>query len=84
MSDASYFDLPYWVSNNGDGSVSVKFLQTLEDAELEDEAQEEGWAESSAYTVRLKVENNQLFLRKNNYIRGKWVESWLPIQVQNG
>lgn len=63
MSETFYFELPYWVANCGDGSVSVNFEQFLEDAERKDEEMDEGWGESSASTVSLKVENNQLFLK---------------------
>lgn len=58
------FRLPYWCSSNGDGSVSVRFEKSLEAAERADEKQDEGWGESSAGYVEVKVENGKLFFKK--------------------
>lgn len=41
--------LPYWISNNGDGSASIQIVETEEEAERKDDEQNEsgdGWAES--------------------------------------
>jgi hypothetical protein len=50
------FKLHYHVSNNGDGSASVHLHESAEEAEKADENEEEGWGESSASYVDLKVE----------------------------
>lgn len=55
------FELPYWVKNSGDGSVSVKICASLTEAEKADEEQDEGWGESSASTISLKIENGKLY-----------------------
>lgn len=61
------FKLPYWVSNGGDGSANVMFESTLSRAKKKCDEQDEGWGESSAGEVRLKVEEGKLFA---------WV--WIP------
>ncbi len=57
------FKLPYWVSNGGDGSANVRFCGTLAKAQEKDEAQSEGWGESSAGYVTLKVVDNKLYFQ---------------------
>lgn len=55
------FKVPYWISNNGDGSASVHPTATLAEAEAEDEAQSEGWGENCANALTLKIEEGRLF-----------------------
>jgi hypothetical protein len=50
------FKLHYHVSNNGDGSASVHFHETAEEAEKADSELEEGWGDSSASYIELKTE----------------------------
>jgi hypothetical protein len=49
------FKLHYHVSNNGDGSASVHFHETAEEAEKADSELEEGWGDSSARDARWKT-----------------------------
>lgn len=74
------FALHYHCSNGGDGSVSVHFHPNLEAAEKADEEMDEGWGESSAGTVNLKVENNQLFYREYERVDGKYQYIWKPVE----
>ena len=55
------FKLPYFISNNGDGSASLQPCVTLREAEREDSEQPEGWGESSANELKIKVEDNKLY-----------------------
>lgn len=55
------FKLPFWVRNQGDGSVGVIPAKTLLIAETNDSVQDEGWGESSADIIKLKVEDGKLF-----------------------
>lgn len=68
------FTLPYHITNNGDGSASVKFHATRAEAEAADAAMDEGWGESCDGEVRLRVEDSKLFF--SEYTTGGyiWVE----------
>lgn len=61
------FKLPYYVENCGDGSVSVEFCQSEEEADAKDAAMDEGWGESSASFVKLKVVDNKLYYETYEY-----------------
>ncbi len=74
------FELPYYISNNGDGSASVNFTSTLAEAEKADEELEEGWGECCASTVSLKVEGGKLFMRTFERVDGKYGYVWKEIQ----
>jgi hypothetical protein len=54
----------YYCSNNGDGSVTVNFCRSAEEAVEIDEAQEEGWGESSVGYANLSIEDGKLYLEK--------------------
>lgn len=68
------FKLPYYVSNGGDGSANVCFTETFAQAKEFDEAQPEGWGESSARIIRLKVENGKLYCHFYSGSYQQWVE----------
>lgn len=63
--------VPYWISNNGDGSASLRLCKTPENAEKADEKQDEGWGESSAGELELIVEGDKVFFEKHVYDKGK-------------
>lgn len=69
------YKLPYHCTDNGDGSASVQFHKTIEEAEKADEEMEDGWGESSADYVELKIEGGKLLARiqDENY-KTIWVE----------
>jgi hypothetical protein len=73
------FELPYYVQNNGDGSASVRFCPTLAQATREDEGQPDEWAEGTASTVKVKVEDGKLFFEtiqlRGNKVERVWVEA---------
>lgn len=75
------FQLNYWISNNGDGSASARFVQTKEEAEKEDEEQSEGWGEPCASSIRLKVEDGVLYFREYKYDETlkKYIICWTPV-----
>jgi hypothetical protein len=73
------FDLPYYVQNGGDGSVIVRFQPTLDLAEYNDSEMSEGWGESSANTVKLKVEDNKLYFREFAMVNGKYDYVWTEV-----
>lgn len=79
------FTLPYWVENGGDGSANVHFTSTLENAEKKCAAQSEngdGWAESSASTISLKVKDGKLFFLVNRYDekKKKLIDIWVEVK----
>ena len=74
------FKLHYHCSNGGDGSVSVHFHQSAEEAEKADEAMDEGWGESSASYITLKVYRGLLYYRDHEYVDGKQKEVWKPVE----
>lgn len=79
---AEIFELHYHCSNGGDGSVSVNFHKTEQDAESADAAQDEGWGESSASSVKLKLEDGKLYYEDYNGAGREWVEMvGQPIKV---
>lgn len=77
------FNLPYYCSNGGDGSVSVHCMPTLQEAEAADEAQSEGWGESSAGRIQLKVEDGDLYFRQLQYVdtgkKGRYEYVWVRV-----
>lgn len=70
------FRLNYHCSNQGDGSVAVRFHANAGDAEFADESQEEGWGESSASHVDLKVEDGKLFYLDYDEGADNWQKVW--------
>lgn len=52
----------YYCSNNGDGSVTVNFCRSEEEATELDEAQGEAWGESSVGYANLSIEDGRLYL----------------------
>lgn len=77
------FQLVYRCTNNGDGSVSVHFHSTEEEAEALEEKEEEGWGESSVSYVRLKIQDGLLYIVKNEYTHkdGKCISKQVLIPV---
>lgn len=74
------FELPYYISNGGDGSVSLNPCQSLAEAEKADSEMDEGWGESSAGTIKLKVENKTLFYRDFEEFEGKYQYVWKQVK----
>ena len=76
---AKEFKLPYYCSNNGDGSCSVRFTPTEKEAEEKDSNQSEGWGEPSSDIIRLKVEKNKLFFQDFQRVDGKYQYVWVEV-----
>ena len=80
------FKLPYWVSNGGDGSANVDFASSLAEAEKLDADQSEGWGESSAGTIKLKVTDGKLFFwgypEDDPDDDGPYVAQWIEVLQQ--
>lgn len=77
------FKLPYWVSNGGDGSASVRFETSEKEAEQKDDEQNEegeGWGESSASTVEIKVEDDKLYIKSFEKVGGKYEYIWKQVK----
>ena len=74
------FELPFYVRNGGDGSAIVEFAPTLAAAEASDDAQDEGWGESSAGIVKLKVEGGRLFFSDFMEIDGRFQRGWVRVE----
>lgn len=77
------FELFYHCSNNGDGSASVHFHSSKEDAKIAEYAEDEGWGESSVNRVTLKVEDNKLYFYEllfNEALR-KFVYEWVEVKT---
>lgn len=56
------FRIPYWLSNNGDGSASVVLERTIEEAHIMCDSQDEGWGENSAGYIEIDVTNTDRML----------------------
>lgn len=52
----------YAISNNGDGSASVHFFKTLEEAEKYEENMDEGWGESCVSSEELHFDKNGILI----------------------
>ncbi len=74
------FLLHYHISNNGDGSASVHFHSSEDEAKAADEKLEEGWGECCAGEVKIKLENNQVFYRDYQEVGGHYTWVWLPLE----
>ena len=75
------FELHYHCSNGGDGSVGVHFHQSEQEAQKADEEMEDGWGESSAHSVKLKLENDRLYFREYEEVDNKYQWVWKEIQA---
>ena len=74
------FKLSYHVSNNGDGSVSVHFHPSAKAANEADAAMDEGWGESSADSVNLKVEGGKLYFEDFQQLERKYQKVWVEVE----
>lgn len=74
------FELHYHCKNNGDGSVSVEFHESKQAAEKADEEMDEGWGESSASSVKLKVEDGKLYFQTYEDVEGKYQKVWKVVK----
>ncbi len=76
------FEIHYHVNNQGDGSVAVRLHQTKEEAEKADEKQSEGWGESSADSIRIKMKDGKLYFQGQleEVGKGKWEYAWHEIK----
>lgn len=55
------YEIPYYVSNGGDGSASVMFPQDMEAASKADENQYAGWGEPSTGTLKIVIKDGKVF-----------------------
>lgn len=74
------FKLHYWVKSGGDGSAIVKFAASHDEAEEKDEAQEEGWGESSASSVTLEVQNGKIVRKELVWDGIRHNTTWVPLE----
>jgi hypothetical protein len=74
------FILHYNVSNNGDGSASVHFHDNSEQAEAADEAQEEGWGESSASSLELQIQDGKIVRKCTEWDGKKHKTVYKPLE----
>lgn len=72
------FKLHYHPRNNGDGSASAVFHETEDQAIKADEDMNEGWGESSAASLTIRMDANVLYFRK--YDRDKKEYVWIPLE----
>lgn len=75
--------LHYTIQNNGDGSASVRLHPSEEAAEEADKYEEEhgeGFAESTASYIHLKIEENKVFYSSFEKIGGKYQSVWVEIK----
>lgn len=73
------FVLPFHITNNGDGSASVKLHPTLAEAEKAEEEMSKGWGESCAGTLRIKVEGKKLYYHNTHWAGNKYVSKWIEV-----
>lgn len=74
------FKLHYHCSNGGDGSVSVDFHESADKAKQADENMDEGWGESSASDVSLKLVGDTLYFREYEEVNGKYDWVWKIVE----
>jgi len=74
------FKLPYYIRHGGDGSVILEPCSTIAGAEAADEAMDEGWGESSAGTIELKVEDGKLYYQDYADINGTYTKVWVEVK----
>lgn len=78
--------LHYWVENGGDGSASACFVRSEDEAVRLDEDQSEGWSESSAGHVELRVHDGTIQFRRFRFVnrtdskREHMVEEWIDLE----
>lgn len=84
MKDAQIYKIPYWISNQGDGSVALRLCKSKEEADRCDKEQMEssdGWAESCSGEIEIAIRNGQLFIRDGyTKVKGKLTPVWTAIQ----
>jgi len=66
------FELPYWISNNGDGSASINLEKSKQRAERQDELQTEGWGEQCNGAIELILVDGVLYYEDYVYVDGKY------------
>lgn len=59
-------EVHYAISNNGDGSVSVHFFKTAEEASKFDEDQDEGWGEPSDSSEILHFDKDGILINSSD------------------
>ncbi len=76
------YRLHYHVSNNGDGSASVRFHKTNKAAEKADESQSEGWGEPSAGHLDLEIQDGKIVRKELEWDREakKYNAVYIPLQ----
>ena len=71
------FELHFDISNNGDGSASIRMHPTKEAAEKAAE-NEEGWGEPLNDSIKLKLEDGKIFYEDHDEETYKPI--WIPLQ----
>lgn len=75
--------IPYWLSDNGDGSASLCLCTSFEDAQREEQKSidsDGNFAEETVDEIELKLENGKLYISVYNY--KKHVSEWK--EIKNG
>lgn len=75
------FKLFYWISNDGDGSGSVHFTKTEQEAIEAEEKQPEGFAEETVSWIDLRVESGQILFREFEEVNGVYQDVWKPLNL---
>lgn len=73
------FAIPFYISNGGDGSANLRLCTTLAEAKQEDEDQPEGWGESSAEEIIIKVKDGKVYFKDFRDVGGKYQFVWVEI-----
>jgi len=77
------FKLFYYVTNNGDGSVSVRPTNTEAEAAKADEELDEGWGEPCNGRFELSIINNIIHRKELSWSNGKYETKWVPLEEAN-
>ena len=56
-----------YIQNNGDGSASIVLCKSLKQAEKEDKKQDEGFAESSAQSLKLIIKDDTVYIEDDDW-----------------
>ncbi len=76
------YSLPYYVSNGGDGSASVRFCKSDKDAQEGDGNQCEGWGESSSSDVTLVIKDGKLFYEAYDWNTKGFPKILIPVPIE--
>ncbi len=82
MSKESIFNLYCSIGGHGDGSASVLFHKTENEAKKKDESQDDRYSESTVKQIQLKAIDGKIyrFNEYYNYEKSEWIREWTELE----